>query len=257
MKTIRITLGLLAGLFSLVLVSRAGGQKQGDAQANGAMPSSLSVPKTKKAMDVSLSAEEIALARSLRGGPPWGIPDRYAPGPERQLVERKMQLWAEERIKAIREQRERMSPLPPEVVERRKIWERATRMGEAVPGSRAKPVPYVLEEDLPADERKRFHEDLLRIHQMEQERLAKDGPSKTLLAIVGECPLDQLKHIYSVLLETAIEAAPQVKAMGYGTMRHRVAYVRQELENMAIRLTDEQIEQLIAVKPVQQLWTKD
>lgn len=257
MKAIRITLVLVAGLCSFALLLTASGQKQDAVQTNGAVPSDLSVPKEMKIIDVSLTAEEIALARSLHAAPPWGSPGKYAPGPERERVERKMLLWMEERRKTVRQEMEKRSPLPPEVAARKKAWEKATRIDEVEPGSGRKAVPYVLDEDLPASERKRFHQDLLRIHQLEQDRLAKDGPSKTLVSIVGERPQEQLRNIYNLIVESSIEAPPHVKARGFGTTEHRVAYVRGELEKIGVELTDEQIKRLIAVKSAQQLWTKD
>jgi hypothetical protein len=262
MKTIIIAVVALAGLGLAVLLSNANEKQRTDVQlqADRTGSSELSNLNEKQAMDVSLTAEEIALARGLKAAPPWGNPGRYAPGPERDLVELKMWLWGQERMKAVLERQAATDPTAAEIRERRRIWANATRIDEEVPGSGRKPVPYVLDEDLPPEERKRFLEELPMIAQREQEHRASLGPSKILRSIVADAvPEHLLNEVYSLLLEISFEIPlpPEAKAQGFGTEQHRIAYIQHACQQMGFNLTDDQIRKLIAVKPVQRLWTKD
>jgi hypothetical protein len=251
MKKILITSIVLAGLCSLVVLS-SNSQTKSNGQREQT-PSPMQTP----AQDVKLTPDEIDLARSLHAGPPWGNPGKHPPGPERELVERKMALWTEERLKAVRELRDRRSPVPAEVQARRQVWKNATRIDKEVPGSGKTPVPYVMDEDLPPADRKRHYQDLLRYQQIEQENKAKEGPSREFLAIMGERSIDELRAVYNLLRESAIDAPPAVQASGFGTKEHKVAFLREELSQMGYQMTDDQIRKLIDVKPVHSLWTKD
>ena len=180
-----------------------------------------------------------------KGVPPFSVHPSLLPTEQRAEAEEKMRQWVRQQGELRR--RERESKRTPGEVRVNEEWKAITKNPGTQPGDSKTALPYIRFDEMSPELRQRW-ENGLRKSEIEN---ATQGPSRLLVAIVGERPYADLRTIWGV----AAMAASQVKS-GYYTLDQGVIEIKQQL-NPRIALTEEQARKLLAVTPLDRLWTKD